>query len=176
MFEKFGEFHSAEELNRAAAGLREEGDEASVFALAQENGLDREDAEDYLAGETGELATPALAAAGRIAVWSREMNSQKTDPMERMAEQVIIGMLQTMITDPDLANAVMRNSSGPRAIYQEIWKEARKHATGTGENRMAVACGTDRQLKEIIRTYFLQPKKLRAKLAALYTVDGEGAR
>ena len=116
MFEKFGEFHSAEELNRAAAGLREEGDEASVFALAQENGLDREDAEDYLAGEMEELATPALAAAGRITVWSREMDSQKTDPMERMAGQLILRTLQTMITEPDLAGAVMQNSSGPRAI------------------------------------------------------------
>ena len=78
------------------------------------------------------------------------MDSQKTDSMERMAGQVILRMLQTMITDPDLAGAVMQNSSGPRAIYQEIRKEARKHATGTGENRMAVACGTDRQLEEII--------------------------
>ena len=50
MFEKFGEFHSAAELNEAAAGFLEEGDRESIFALAQENGLDREDAEDYIEG------------------------------------------------------------------------------------------------------------------------------
>lgn len=44
MFEKFGEFHSAAELNEAAAGFLEEGDRESIFALTQENGLDREDA------------------------------------------------------------------------------------------------------------------------------------
>lgn len=35
MFEKFGEFHSAAELNEAAAGFLEEGDRESIFALAQ---------------------------------------------------------------------------------------------------------------------------------------------
>ena len=51
MFEKFGELNSVEELNKAAAGLKEEGDVASLIVLAEENGLDKEDAEDYAAGE-----------------------------------------------------------------------------------------------------------------------------
>ena len=46
MFDKFGEFDSVEELNKAAAGLKTEGDEESLIALAEENGLTREDAED----------------------------------------------------------------------------------------------------------------------------------
>ena len=40
MFEKFGELNSAEELNKAAAGLKEERDVASLIVLAEENGLD----------------------------------------------------------------------------------------------------------------------------------------
>lgn len=43
MFDKFGEFDSAEELNKAAEGLKEEGDKESLIELAKENGIDPED-------------------------------------------------------------------------------------------------------------------------------------
>ena len=44
MFDKFGEFDSVEELNRAAAAQKAEGDEQALVLLAQENGIDKEDA------------------------------------------------------------------------------------------------------------------------------------
>ena len=50
MFEKFGEMGSYEEVNLAAEGLKKEGDKESLYALAEENGVDKEDAEDYLLG------------------------------------------------------------------------------------------------------------------------------
>ena len=43
MFDKFGEFDSHEELNRAAAAQLKEGDDEALMALAQENGIDEED-------------------------------------------------------------------------------------------------------------------------------------
>ena len=46
MFDKFGEFDSVEELNRAAAGQKEQGDLEALISLAIENGLDKEDAEE----------------------------------------------------------------------------------------------------------------------------------
>ena len=73
MFEKFGELNSVEELNKAAAGLKEEGDVASLIVLAEENGLDKEDAEDYAAGEMEELATVSTAAHGRLKVESEDL-------------------------------------------------------------------------------------------------------
>lgn len=48
LFEKFGEFDSAEELNRAAAAQLAEGDIDAIYGIAEENGIDREDAEDYI--------------------------------------------------------------------------------------------------------------------------------
>lgn len=66
MYEKFGEFDSFEELNRAAAAQKTEGDEEALFALAQENGLDKEDVEDYLDGIVEELATVSMAAIGKL--------------------------------------------------------------------------------------------------------------
>ena len=44
MFDLFGEFDSAEELNLAAAGQREQGDREALISLAKENGIDQEDA------------------------------------------------------------------------------------------------------------------------------------
>lgn len=66
MYEKFGEFDSCEELNRAAAAQKAEGDDEALFALAQENGLDKEDVEDYLDGIVEELATVSMAAIGKL--------------------------------------------------------------------------------------------------------------
>lgn len=68
MFEKFGEFDSAEELNRAAAAKKEQGDDEALIALAEENGIDKQDAEDYIDDCVDELATPLMAAVGKIRV------------------------------------------------------------------------------------------------------------
>lgn len=66
MEHKFGIFNTVEELNRAAAAQKEEGDTEALFALAAENGIAREDAEDYLDGAAEELATPLMAALGKL--------------------------------------------------------------------------------------------------------------
>lgn len=68
MFDKFGEFDSVEELNRAAAAQKAEGDEEALVELAKENGIDKEDAEDYMDDCIDELATPLSAALGKIKV------------------------------------------------------------------------------------------------------------
>ena len=47
MFEKFGEFDSYEEINRAAKAQLEEGDLEAIKTIAEENGMDPEDAEDF---------------------------------------------------------------------------------------------------------------------------------
>ncbi len=73
MFEKFGEFDSTEELNRAAAAQRQQGDEEALYLLAQENGIDREDAEDYYDCAVDVLATPVMAAIGKLAVEAAEL-------------------------------------------------------------------------------------------------------
>lgn len=73
MFDKFGEFDSVEELNRAAAAQREEGDEDAVVALALENGLSRDDAEDFMDGVIRELATDLQAAIGKLRVEAEDL-------------------------------------------------------------------------------------------------------
>ncbi len=172
MFEKFGFFESAEELIAAAAGFLAEGDEEALFALAQENGLDKEDAEDYLDGIVPELATPVMAAAGRLKGWREELVDHNKDLAVCMAMKVILGMLQTMAADQELAGAVMKEKKSPEKIYDAMAEEARKHVSGAGNNRMAVSCGTDQELRGIILAFYLKPQDFKKKIKALYVLDG----
>lgn len=158
MFEKFGEFDSAEELNKAAKGFRDEGDEESLFALAKENGIDKEDAVDYWDGATDELASETMAAVGRIAT---EREATKADSPAR----VILLMLSGMMDDAELRKAVMKKGKRAGKLLEKMRKTAKKHETGgTG-----VCCGTDKQLKDLIRAYYMQTdEELDEKLEALY--------
>lgn len=77
LYEKFGEFDSADEINRAAAAQMAEGDIDAVYAIAEENGIDREDAEDYIDGAAPELCTPIMAALGKLKVEAEELGLQE---------------------------------------------------------------------------------------------------
>lgn len=73
MFDKFGEFDSAAEINCVAFTRLLDGDKKAVIALALENGIDKEDAEDYIGGCIEELATPIMAASGKLKVESEDL-------------------------------------------------------------------------------------------------------
>ena len=53
----------------------------------------------------------------------------------------------------------MEKGKNPKAIYEAMKKSAEKNRSGG----MAVVCGTDKQLQDLIRTYFLEPDKLQKK-------------
>lgn len=73
MFDKFGEFDTVEELNNMAAAIKEKRDESELVSLALENGLDKEDAEDFFAGYIEELATVRTAAIGKLKVETEDL-------------------------------------------------------------------------------------------------------
>lgn len=76
MEHKFGVFGTVEELNRAAAAQKTEGDVEALKALAAENGIDEGDIEDYLDGLADELATPLMAAIGKLELEATELDLQ----------------------------------------------------------------------------------------------------
>lgn len=77
MFEKYGNFNSYEEINEKAAEFVAASDEHSLKELAKENGIDEDDAMDYLEEYTDCLCTVLSAAAGKIKV---EVEDLKLDP------------------------------------------------------------------------------------------------
>lgn len=77
MFTKYGNFDSYEEINKKAAEFLAASNEQSLKELAKENGIDEDDALDYLDGAIDSLCTPMSAAAGKIKV---EIEDLKLDP------------------------------------------------------------------------------------------------
>lgn len=76
MFDKFGEFDSWEEINKAAEGQKEEGDKKALAEIAIENGFDKEDAEDYFNGATDSLCTPLMAAMGKLQIEEKDLKPE----------------------------------------------------------------------------------------------------
>lgn len=83
MFERFGEFNSAEEINTLAVNLRKEGDVESIRVLAGENGLPGEIAECFIDGDILYLCDAMTAAIGKI-----ETECAELKPVEIMQDWV----------------------------------------------------------------------------------------
>lgn len=94
MFDKFGEFDSVEELNEAAAGQKEQGDLEALISLAIENGLDKEDAEEYMDDMISELASPLTAALGKIKVECEELKPKEI--MEDWVEYIKVQCMENL--------------------------------------------------------------------------------
>lgn len=77
MFDRFGEFGSAEEINETAVNLRKEGDTEGIMALAEENGIDGEIAEVFISGELFYLCDAMTAAIGKVDVESGELKPKE---------------------------------------------------------------------------------------------------
>ena len=83
MWERFGEFDSAAEINELAVNLRKEGDADSLKALARENGIDPDLADAFMDGELLYLCDDMAAAIGKI-----EIEASELKPVEIMTDWV----------------------------------------------------------------------------------------
>ena len=154
MYDKFGEFGSVEELNKAAEGFRNEGDIKSLYELAEENGISKEDVADYMDGYVDKLASEMMAARGRLEVEKKELEKEK-DTITKSAVHYILLFMDAMLSEPEMQKAIMKKGKSPRKLLGKMKNTARKHAEGgTG-----VCCGTDKELKE---------DELKEKLDSLY--------
>lgn len=73
MFEKYGEFDSAEEMNAKAVELLTAGDHKALRELAKENGIREDDAEDYIDGYADTLANDLMAAEGKLEIEAKDL-------------------------------------------------------------------------------------------------------
>lgn len=157
MFEKFGFMKSAEELNAAAAGFLKEGDTDSLLLLAEENGIDREDAVDYVDGMVDEFTTPAMAALGRLKVIRTEKIRKVTDKHHKANQVMICEIIRGMINEPEVAAGVMASEN----IIMDLVKGMKGVVyTGTDEDMRKLVRGIaagkeefDRAVKEIKQRY-----------------------
>lgn len=159
LYEKFGEFDSAEELNMSAAGLLKEGDTESLIVLAKENGIDKEDAKDYIDGCMDVLASPIAAALGKL-----EVECEELKPEQIMEDW--LGYIRIQCTESEeMAAAVRRKGKSLRGCIAALLKWSFKHQKNidkdilkeAGVNASRVTSGTPGMAtaREIIRTYYL---------------------
>lgn len=118
MFDRFGEFDSWEELNQAAEGQKENGDFKALKALAKENGIDEEDAQDYIDGLFDELCNPSTAAIGKITLEKKEMELKEI--MADWADYII----KEAIDDPKMAIAVRKKDKSLAGAIGAVLKES----------------------------------------------------
>lgn len=161
MFEKFGELESVEELNKAAAGLKEEGDIASLIVLSEENGLDKEDAEDYAAGEMEELATSCTAAHGRLKVESEDLkiagvlmdwvDEIRQECLEN--EKVCAGVMNHSLAGY-MAILLEKGFEEKAVVDNRIVQQAKEVAKVAGDNGISIGFPNLAERKETIRAYY----------------------
>lgn len=165
MYEKFGEFDSFEELNRAAAAQKAEGDEEALFELAQENGLDKEDVEDYLDGIVEELATVSMAAIGKLKLekedlklggvlsdWADElmemcMESQELAAAVRKKGKDLAGYIATT-ADSGWKNRVI--------VDKRILNKTKEVKKIIGTHEFAIGIPDRKTRRELARAYYLE--------------------
>ena len=145
MFDTFGEFDSAEEINKAAAGQLAQADTQAIRDIARENGLDPADAEDYIDGEVIKVEEEKLKPVEIVQDWINYIKAQVTE-------------------HPDMAVAVRRKGKTIKGCIAELLKWSFKNcypvdkdivkAAGVGASVKMGIPGMGRAY-EIIKAYYL---------------------
>ena len=158
MFDKFGEFDSAEEMNIAARAQLEEGDTEAVFAIAKENGIDKEDAQDFIDGAVDDLATPLMAAYGKLDIEAAELK-----PYEIMNDWLTYIRVCSG-ENPHMAAAVRKKGKSLKGCIGELLKWSFKNQHEVDKDILKAAGVSGRctlgipgmgRAKQIITEYYL---------------------
>lgn len=165
LFKKFGEFDSADELNRAAAAQLAEGDTEAIIALAEENGLDKEDAEDYIAsgGKLPLAPTAFVAATGKIRVEAAELANK----VEIIDDWIMYIQLECEKTE-GMSEAVRRKGKSLKGCIEKLLKWSLNNAQPV-DPEILKACKINYKVtlgipggktaKKLIREYYLEGKR-----------------
>ncbi len=163
MFDRFGEFNSAAEINETAVNLRREGDLQGLKVLAAENGIDADETEAFAGGAMLFLCDDMTAALGKIEVEAKEM-----DCAEIMADWVEYIKVQC-IESQEMAEAVRRQGKSLAGCIAKLleWSFKHQHAidkgilkeAGVSASRCTLGIPGMGTAKRIISGYYLGGKK-----------------
>ena len=159
MFDKFGEFDSAEEINETAAGLLKEGDLKGLREMAKENGFDEDDVQDYIEGIYPELANTYTAAWNKLSVEMKEL--KVCEIMEDWVQYIRIKMEE----EEEMQRAIRKKGKSLQGCIAELmkWgfknqypisKEIMKEA-GVTASRVTLGIPGMGTAKKIIAKYYL---------------------
>lgn len=164
MFDKFGESDSAEELNAKAAELKAAGEEKRLVELALENGLDKEDAEDYMDGCIPTLATTLSAAIGKLKVEVEDLKlkgvlADWVEEIKTMATEVpgMAGAIRKK--GKDLAGYIALTADSGyehRAVVdRRIVKKTKKVREIIGSHEFSIGIPDKKTRRELAKKYYI---------------------
>lgn len=133
MFDRFGEFDSAAEINETAVNLRKEGDMASLKVLAEENGIDKDILEAFIDGDILYICDDMSAAIGKIKVEAKEVKCAEI--MGDWAEYIKAQCLER----PEMAVRVRRKGKSLAGCVAEILRWSFKNQTAVDKEIMKAA-------------------------------------
>lgn len=165
MFDKYGEFNSVQELNETAKRLKAEGNETELIALAAENGIDKEDAEDYMDGCAQELATPLMAAVGKLTLEAKEYK------LDGALKDWVDELIEMCSESSDMAAGVRRKGKGLDDYIALLAEEGYKNRCEVdkrivakaptvkkiiGNHPFSIGIADRKRRREIAREYYLK--------------------
>ena len=156
LFEKFGEFNSAEELTMAAEGLIKEGDKESLLILAKENGFDEDDVEDWL--DFGAEISDEEAAVGKLKVEEEDLHL----PASSLIHDWVDYIRKMSIEDNTIAKAVRSKEKSLMECISEImqksfenqWAVPSKIAKLVNAGRVTFGVTNEAATRKLIREYY----------------------
>lgn len=162
MFDKFGEFDSVEELNRAAAAQLKEGDLEALKELAAENGISDYDVQDYIDGAVDKLATPLLAAAGKLEL------EQKDLKLSGILSDWVSDLVDMCSSSEEMCNSVRKKGKSLAGYIAELAEDGYAHRVNVDPRIVQLT----RQIKGIVGSHGfaigVPDKRTRRRLAEEY--------
>lgn len=162
MFDQFGEFDSWEEINEAAQGQKNEEDKESLINLAVENGIDKEDAEDYFDGILSELCNPILAAQGKLKIEKEEY--KKHNKEKNIIDDWISYIENLVSTNDDFALQIRKKGKSIKGCIGALLKYSFGHQvnvdkdiikeSGIKASKVTMGIPCMQQAHKIIKEYY----------------------
>ena len=165
MYEVFGEFDSAEEINQAAVGILNEGDHKNILILAKENGIDEEMAKAFIDGDIPVITDTLTAAVGKIELERKDIK----DPFFNDMKDDMINYLLTACMDDTFARAVRKKGKSLKGCFNYCSGEIKK-ALGSKNGGLR-----DRAVYSMERDYYLKKEAVihEEKVAGEDTTENE---
>ena len=158
LYEKFGEFDSADQINELAQNLLKEGDKESIYALAKENGIPKDYADMMVDGFFPMLCDATMAATGKIDVEAAELK-----PKDIMVDWVDY-IKAVCMEDGKVAENVRKKGKSLKGCIASLLKWAFSHqqtidkeivkAAGVKAGKVTLGMPGQAEARKLIKAYY----------------------
>ena len=164
MWDKFGEFDSADEINGKAKELRDSDHPEEVMKLAKENGIMAEMAEIFITAGTDILCDCTEAAFGKLSVELENYDKRYIANAKEVVQALESLMAQKKvryemhmygidisidITGEQLAEQIRKNGKHLNTILKDVFTKAQKiHSEGNPASALVIPMVIEQYMKE----------------------------